>query len=99
MASDGSIQSGVSPTTAAEEAPDPKGPATSNRMESGGAIRALPRPPALDFSYPYGPATFPSPRTTHAGNFWRAIIAHADCSCFRVPDPTFKPTFPGFDGP
>ena len=36
--------------TAAEAAPEPNGPATSKRSESGGAIRALPRPPALERS-------------------------------------------------
>ena len=55
--------------------------------------------PPFDFSYPYGPASFPSARTTHAGNFWRFIIAHGSCSCFQVPDPAFHPTYAGFDGP
>lgn len=62
-------------------------------------VAGLRASPPFDFSYPYGPATFPTPRTTHAGNFWRFLIARADCRCFRVPDPNFKPTFPGYDGP
>ena len=45
MASGGSVQSGRSPMTAAAAAPEPNGPATSNRSESGGAI-ARAAPPA-----------------------------------------------------
>ncbi len=40
----GSAQATRSPITTAAPLPSPNGPAKSNRNESGGAIRALPRP-------------------------------------------------------
>lgn len=72
---------------AVAHAPELKRAALAQGLGRGGAI---------DFSYPHGPATFPTPRTTYGGNFWRPLTAHGDCRCWRVADPTFRPTFPGF---
>ena len=50
----------------------------------------------IDFSFPHGPADFPTPRSTYHGNYWRPLTAVASCSCWRVADPNFRPTFPGY---
>ena len=73
--------------SAVNHAPELKRTALAEGLRRGGPI---------DFSYPYGPATFPTPKTTYHGNFWWTQIAHADCSCWTIADPTFRPTFPGF---
>src|SRR5229473_2967541 len=49
----------------------------------------------IDFSYPYGPGTFPTPRTTFGQDEWRTMTAVASCSCWHVTDATFHPAFPG----
>ena len=72
---------------AVAHAPELKRTALAEGLARGGAI---------EFSYPHGPASFPTPQTTYGGNFWRPLTARADCSCWRVVDPTFRPTFPGF---
>jgi hypothetical protein len=51
---------------------------------------------SLDLSFPHGPAAFPTPRTTTGVTTWRPLVAHADCSCWRVDTADFRPTFPGF---
>lgn len=73
--------------SAVDHAPELKRTALAAGLSRGGQI---------DFAFPYGPATFPTPRTTNAGNYWRPLTAVAACSCWRVADPNFRPTFPGF---
>ena len=72
---------------AANHAPELKRTALAAGLNRGGPI---------DFAYPYGPSTFPTPKTTYHGNFWRPQVAYASCNCWRVADFMFQPTFPGF---
>jgi hypothetical protein len=48
---------------------------------------------SLDFSYPQGPAVFTGYHATGGGEYWRVIQANSSCSCWRVIDQTFHPSF------
>lgn len=48
----------------------------------------------LDLSYPEGPANFTGYHATGGGEYWRVVEAYASCSCWRVVDQTFHPSFP-----
>ena len=73
--------------SAVNHAPELKRTALAEGLFRGGQI---------DFSFPHGPATFPSVKSTYHGNFWWTQKAYADCTCWRILDTTFRPTFPGF---
>lgn len=47
----------------------------------------------LDLSYPMGPADFRAPYTTFAGENWRAVQFVPSCTCWRVTDHVFHPSF------
>jgi hypothetical protein len=51
---------------------------------------------SIDMSYPAGPADFSQPGVTYGGQFFRPIIASAQCRCYRLTGPTvaFQPGFP-----
>jgi hypothetical protein len=48
----------------------------------------------LDFSFPIGPANLAAAQGLHGGGYWRADTWVTACSCFRVSDATFSPSFP-----
>jgi hypothetical protein len=48
----------------------------------------------LDLSYPGGPADFRAPYTTYAGQTWRPVKFIPSCTCWRLIDPNFHPSFP-----
>jgi hypothetical protein len=54
----------------------------------------LQRARSLELSYPAGPNDFTGPKATTGGQFWRAAQFMGDCSCWRVVDATFRPSFP-----
>jgi hypothetical protein len=54
----------------------------------------LQRTRSIDFSYPNGPNDFSGSQVTLGGQFWRVTQYFADCSCWRVIDPTFHPNHP-----
>jgi hypothetical protein len=54
----------------------------------------LQRAKSIDFSFPSGPNDFSGPGTTTGGEFWRVTQFFADCSCWRVVDPTFHRSYP-----
>jgi hypothetical protein len=47
----------------------------------------------IDLSFPMGPADFSSPYTTYAGQMWRVAQYFPSCTCWRVVDQTFHPSF------
>jgi hypothetical protein len=49
---------------------------------------------SIDFSYPSGPNNFSGPKVTTGGQFWRMAQFVSACSCWRVIDPTFHPSYP-----
>jgi hypothetical protein len=49
---------------------------------------------SVEFSYPWGPNDFSGQNSTTGGEFWRPVQFQASCSCWRVLDPTFHPSFP-----
>jgi len=53
----------------------------------------LQRAKSVDFSYPSGPNDFNGREVTTGGEFWRVAKYFADCSCWRVVDPTFRPNY------
>jgi hypothetical protein len=54
----------------------------------------LHRAKTIDFSYPSGPNDFGGNRITTGGQFWRVTQFVSACSCWRVIDPTFHPSYP-----
>ena len=48
---------------------------------------------SIDFSYPSGPNDFSGPKVTTGGQFWRVAQYFASCSCWRVIDSTFHPSY------
>jgi hypothetical protein len=48
----------------------------------------------IDLSFPRGPADFSGPRVTYGGQFWRPEQFLKTCGCWRIVDPTFRPSFP-----
>jgi hypothetical protein len=53
----------------------------------------LQRAKSIDFSYPEGPNDFSGTRVTTAGQDWRVAQFFTACSCWKVIDPTFHPTY------
>ncbi|MHB8463720.1 MAG: type 1 periplasmic-binding domain-containing protein [Acidimicrobiales bacterium] len=51
----------------------------------------LQRAGSVDFSYPEGPNDFTGP--PHGGEFWRTAQFTTSCNCWRVIDPTFRPSY------
>jgi len=49
---------------------------------------------AVDFPYPFGPADFNGPKVTYGGQFWRPVQFVSSCSCWRLADAAFHPSFP-----
>ena len=47
----------------------------------------------IDFSYPFADGTFTRSHKVAGGDFWRPIQWHAACTCWKVIDPTFRPSF------
>ena len=47
---------------------------------------------AVDFSFPSGPADFGGARVTYGDEFWRPLEFLPSCTCWRVIDPTFRPS-------
>jgi hypothetical protein len=54
----------------------------------------LQRARSVDFAYPGGPNDFSRPGTTTGGQFWRVAQFEPSCRCWRVIDPTFRPSYP-----
>jgi hypothetical protein len=48
---------------------------------------------SVDFSYPEGPNDFTGPRVTTGGEYWRVDQFQSGCTCWRVVDPAFHPSF------
>lgn len=59
-----------------------------------GFVDGLHRAGSVETSYPNGPNDFKAPRVLTAGQFWRAAEFNASCNCWKVLDPTFRPSFP-----
>jgi hypothetical protein len=49
---------------------------------------------SVDLPYPAGPNDFTAPGTTYGGEDWRVAQFLTSCSCWRVVDATFHPSFP-----
>lgn len=47
----------------------------------------------LPMSYPQGPADFSGSRIATGGEYWRPDVYDGSCSCFKVANPTFAPSF------
>ena len=48
---------------------------------------------SVDFSWPQGPNDFSGPRVTSAGQYWRTAMFTKSCSCWRVLDARFRPSY------
>jgi hypothetical protein len=48
----------------------------------------------LDLPFPIGPANLAASDGLHGGGYWRPLRWAPSCSCFRVANPTFTPSFP-----
>lgn len=53
----------------------------------------LQRTGSIDFSFPLGPNNFTAPGTTYAGQYWRVDQYYQSCSCWKVVEPNFSPSF------
>ena len=53
----------------------------------------LQRARSVDFSFPEGPNDFSGNRVTHGGQFWRYDQFDRSCTCWKVVDPNFRPSF------
>ena len=52
----------------------------------------LQRAKTIEFSFPQGPNNFAIRGGTTGGQFWRSTAFTTSCNCWRVTDPTFRPT-------
>lgn len=50
---------------------------------------------SVEFAYPQGPNNFSAEGVTFGGQLWRTLGWDTGCSCWKVTDPTFHPSFPG----
>jgi hypothetical protein len=66
----------------------------ASRLAPDALAAGLQRARSVELSYPAGPNDFSGPRVTTGGQFWRLARFERSCSCWRVTDPTFRPSFP-----
>ena len=48
----------------------------------------------VSFGYPADTTTYEAPAKFHGGDTWWSINYTRECSCWRVPDPTRRPSYP-----
>lgn len=49
---------------------------------------------SVNLSFPDGPNDFKSSGGTFGGEYWRPLVFQASCSCWKVTNPNFSPSFP-----
>ena len=64
------------------------------RLERTALADGLHAAESAELSFPNGPGDFRRAPVTYAGQFWRPLRFEAGCECWRVADPTFRPSFP-----
>jgi hypothetical protein len=62
-------------------------------LEQSALAAGLQQAGSIDFSYPEGPNDFTGSRITHGGEFWRTAQFSANCTCWRVIDTNFRPSY------
>ena len=59
-------------------------------LQTNALANGLQQAKSIDFSFPQGPNNFTG--TTTGGQFWRTTGFTTSCNCWRVTDPTFRPS-------
>jgi hypothetical protein len=62
-------------------------------LERSALAAGLQAAQSVDLSYPQGPNNFSGSHVTYGDEYWRAVQFFTSCDCWRVPDPTFHPSF------
>ncbi|HEX5268500.1 MAG TPA: ABC transporter substrate-binding protein [Acidimicrobiales bacterium] len=71
-------------TTSAERAPRLTRTALVDGLDASGTV---------GFSFPFADGTFNRAHKIAGGDYWRPIQWHAGCTCWKVLDPAFQPSF------
>ena len=63
-------------------------------MSRAGLAPALGAAGSVDLSYPNGPTDFRASHGSFGGEYWRPLQFLASCTCWKVTNATFAPSFP-----
>jgi hypothetical protein len=63
------------------------------RLDRTALVDGLDTAGAIAFSFPFADGVFDRAHKIAGGDFWRPIQWHAGCTCWKVLDPTFRPSF------
>lgn len=63
-------------------------------LSRSGLAPALAAAGSVALSYPNGPTDFKASRGTYGGEFWRPLQFQAGCTCWKVTNQAFAPSFP-----
>lgn len=63
-------------------------------LTRAGLAPALAAAGSVDLSYPNGPNDFKASHGSFGGEYWRPLQFQASCTCWKVTNPNFAPSFP-----
>lgn len=63
------------------------------RLAQDQLVAGLQRAGSVPMAFPVGPNDFTKQGTATGGQFWRAVVFHAACTCWKLVQPQFSPSF------
>ena len=65
----------------------------ASSMQRGALAAGLRAARSIEMSYPQGPVDWSGPRVTYGGQYWRAEQFYRSCSCWKLLESAFHPSF------